>query len=283
MTDANAGPTYRVLRRLPPFYTLQPNAQTRSKQLQCWAEFVLDAAAAAHRESGCLGIQLHPHSALFRAPRELGRVLPAAGARAVLRHLMEVHGGYRCLPLALDVAAGDADADSAAAATAAAAAAHAAREDADGFDDAGEGVGASGADAATAGDGAVFANCDALLVLALPCERLIDCAAAWAARQPVVRVFTLGELASDADLTARLDAAIDGGASVGEPITVAGAVAVAATAKPPPVQAAVVCVAVDAATVFETVMTADHPALAHAKRPALIAAAGGAIGLKFSD
>ena len=101
-TEKPTSGSYKIFRRLPPFYTLQANLQSQSKQISCWGDFILDAAVAAFHQTGALGIQVTPHSLLFRSPVEVNRSLSSKGARATLRALMENHGGHRCLPLSLE-------------------------------------------------------------------------------------------------------------------------------------------------------------------------------------
>ncbi len=277
---------YRALRRLPPFYTIQPNALSQAKQLQAWAAFLIDAAAAAFKESGALGISVTPHSPLFRGPREVGRGLSAAGARFVLRHVMEKHGGYLCLPLALESQAGlEEEAERLAAENAAAAAARKNDNADDGFEDITESPGVAAAGSGGAASGSLFLNCDALLILALPCEKIVGTIQKWHDEDQTSHIFSVSEVAEDRDLVKRFKAVMEregvAAVDIGEPVSLLARGGHQQQPQQQQQAGSLVLTPLDNTTIIDALMTTEHPALAHLKRPTLISSANGSLGLKF--
>jgi len=70
----------------PPFFTIQPNVDTRKKQLEAWCRFVLDRQKAQNSHS--LDVN-EAQSALF-ANKEINRKLSADGVMMVLEELRKL-------------------------------------------------------------------------------------------------------------------------------------------------------------------------------------------------
>jgi hypothetical protein len=278
-TEKPTSGSYKIFRRLPPFYTLQANLQSQSKQISCWGDFILDAAVAAFHQTGALGIQVTPHSLLFRSPVEVNRTLSSKGARATLRSLMENHGGHRCLPLSLEV---DGEQQ------------HQQQEDEQENEDEGE------YDIIVNEDeknnkhsssmhqqqpSSLFLNSDALIVLALPCEKIVQSIWAWHDELQTSNIFSVSEIAEDNDIKKRISKIMNSFQAGNEEQTAndVGMMILNETINCDGngKNSALQISPLSHATVIGTIMTTEHPAMAHLKRPALLSGAGGSLGLKF--
>ncbi|KAH3706615.1 vacuolar protein-sorting-associated protein 25-like [Dreissena polymorpha] len=67
----------------PPFFTIQPNIDTRKKQLEAWCEYVLEHQK--NKNSHSLDIN-EAHSAIF-TNKDINRKLPMDGVQMVLEEL----------------------------------------------------------------------------------------------------------------------------------------------------------------------------------------------------
>jgi hypothetical protein len=287
MTDStqatSSSTSYKVFRRLPPFYTIQPQIQTQAKQLSCWSDFILDAAVACYHQTGALGIQVTPHSALFKSPKQVQRHLPSSGARLVLKTMMENTGGHRCLPLSLE----DADDGNNNNNDIQEVEVVAQDDDEDDFEDAGS----PARKISPQSPQSIFANCDALVVLALPCEKILKSIWSWHEETQTSSVFSVSELAEDNDIKKRIaklvaipsttgtsgDSTNDVGLLIlGESISCDNNNNIISTNQ------LLHITPLSMETVIETIMTTEHPAMAHLKRPSLLSSSSGSLGLKFS-
>lgn len=286
--------SYKIFRRLPPFYTLQPNLQSQAKQISCWGDFILDLATAAFHQTGAIGIQVTPHSPLFKSPPEVNRSLASKGARSVLRALMENQGGYRCLPLALE----DEDennnnnevVDNVVKET---------DDDENEFD-----LLQNNEDGDDENDNkmqqplhsSIFSNCDALVVLALPCEKIVQAIWSWHDELQTSHIFSVSELAEDNDIKKRIGKLLQLSTAAtnqeaGENVSSSDDVGLMILGESiscennnnntKKMSSSIHVSPLSYATVIETIMTTEHPAMAHLKRPTLISGSGGSLGLKF--
>ena len=278
---------YKIFRRLPPFYTLQPNLQSQAKQTASWNDFILDVALTAFHQTGTLGIQVTPHSALFKSPKEVNRVLGSTGARSVLKVLAENEVGNRCLPLPLE---DDSEND----ALNKTEEEDVANDENDDDDDDFEGV-AENQSKSHKSTATIFANCDALVVLPLPCEQIVKSIWEWHSELQTSNVFSVTEIAEDEDIKKRITKKVmslgrmtnsnnqtpplaDVGAAIlGETIICDGTTSSSSSSS----NSAIHVTPLTAETVIETIMTTEHPAMSHMKRPGLLSGSSGSLGLKF--
>ena len=286
-TTASAPKSYKIFRRLPPFYTLQPNLQSQSKQIACWNDFILDVALAAFHQTGTLGIQVTPHSPLFKSPKEVNRNLSSHGARTVLRTLVENEGGHRCLPLQLEEdddqnnENGKNDQQQ-----------QQEGDDGDDFEDVDDDEEA--ASQQQQNQRSIFANCDALVVFALPCEQIVKSIWEWHDELQTSNVFSVTEIAEDEDIKKRItkrvgNVVFTASSSSSNPIIDAGSLVIGESIicdgtqqKDQRNNSSMIHVTpLSAQTVIEAIMTAEHPAMTHMKRPSLLSGASGSLGLKF--
>mmetsp|Transcript_15614 Transcript_15614/g.36867 ORF Transcript_15614/g.36867 Transcript_15614/m.36867 type:complete len:185 (-) Transcript_15614:15-569(-) len=80
---AVAGFEFPAFYHLPPFFTLQPNAAVRAKQLELWKQFVSDYCSF-HR---IFILDIAESSAVFKNP-EIQRQLPGEARRVLAQHLV---------------------------------------------------------------------------------------------------------------------------------------------------------------------------------------------------